>query len=102
MTFPSKTEEGAAAVASSIYAKRARPPWNALTDDEKLDRLEADLWATGKRIERVEGELLEAQDRLRLLFRDLGKIRGRLNGLMPRRGDGPSTLTLDYAGEDDG
>jgi hypothetical protein len=95
MTFPSSDQEGVASAAPFI-ARRARPPWNSLSDDEKLKRLDDDLWATGRRIEKVEGELLETQDRLRLLFRDLGQSRRRLNALMPRDGDGPSTLCLDY------
>lgn len=91
-------EEGAASAALSINARRARPAWKSLSADEKLDRLEADLWAAEKRIAAVEGEVLDAQSRQRLLFRDLGKTRRRLNSLMPRNGDGPSTLVLDYAG----
>ena len=59
-----------------------------------------DLWATRKRIEKVEGQLLEAESLIRLLFRDLGQNRRRLNALMPRHGDGPSTLCLDYTEED--
>ena len=93
---------GAASAAPPITARRGRPPWKSLTDDEKLNRLDDDLWATRKRIEAFERELLDAQNRLRLLFRDLGQIGRRLNGLMPRSGEGSSTLVLDYTDGDDG
>ena len=89
-------EEGAAL---SINARRARPAWKSLSDDEKLARLDDDLWAAEMRMSRVEDQLVDLESRMRLLFRELGQIRRRLKALMPRNGDGPSTLVLDYGEE---
>jgi hypothetical protein len=61
---------------------KPRRPWSALSDSEKIARLERHLEATRGRVYELEGEFLEYEQRLRMLFRELGLQDRRLRPLI--------------------
>jgi hypothetical protein len=58
-----------------------RREWAQLSDREKLTRLERDIAFSEQRAEEYEQDLVEAESRLRLVFRDVGRHRRRLEEL---------------------
>jgi hypothetical protein len=61
-----------------MVPNRKTRPWVALTDREKLRRLERHHEGTRSRVKQCELELLEMEQRLRMLFRELGLQERRL------------------------
>ena len=75
---------------------RKTHPWKSLTDREQLRRLERHHEGTRSRIAQCELELIEFDQRLRMLFRELGLQERRLRPFVRDLDDeGVAQLALD-------
>jgi hypothetical protein len=79
MTRPSPSSVKGGAAQSRV--PRHRRDWKKLSEREKIERLERDIFYSERRAAEYEQDLLECESRLRLVFRDIGRQRRRLEEL---------------------